>query len=498
MTQDEMFEDPNLQDPDANTSDSKYSWDEDFQRHVCSLLLSDKQFLLQSLDLIKPSYFTNKAHSKIVSIVFDFFKKYRILPRKDFLVQEIKTQFKESSSNVFYLTEVNILFDYFQPGMEAREYLRDKIVFFAKIQSIKKAFHDSLQLIDKSPESDETWDKVYEQMRLAMQTQQNFELGIDYFKEIQDRYKEKDNSEEDKERFVTGLESVDTKIGGHGYSVGEVLSIVAGPGVGKSTMLANITKTNLLRGKKGIYISLELSEDKVADRLDAIFSDLPIQNLIRNKDELFDKIKNLKNVVLEGDIWPLVIKQFPAGTATVNTIKSYIGQLRFQGFDPNFIILDYVGEMSRHADMPSHESMELIVRELRGMASEEKVFVATAMQPNRESKKDNKSENSRIDDEHLAGSFGQIRPLDGCISLNQNDNEKKLGIGRGYVIKQRDGESRYQFYLKFDKMNLQITEIQDWEYGDALNKQKNYASDEMEIDKVMNKRYKPKDSENNS
>ena len=110
MTQDEMFEDPNLQDPDANTSDSKYSWDEDFQRHVCSLLLSDKQFLLQSLDLIKPSYFTNKAHSKIVSIVFDFFKKYRILPRKDFLVQEIKTQFKESSSNVFYLTEVNILF----------------------------------------------------------------------------------------------------------------------------------------------------------------------------------------------------------------------------------------------------------------------------------------------------------------------------------------------------------------------------------------------------
>ena len=47
-------------------------------------------------------------------------------------------------------------------------------------------------------------------------------------------------------------------------------------------------------------------------------------------------------------------------------------------------------------------------------------------------------------------------------------------------------------------MNLQITEIQDWEYRDALNKQKNYASDEMEIDKVMNKRYKPKDSENNS
>jgi hypothetical protein len=76
------------------------------------------------------------------------------------------------------------------------------------------------------------------------------------------------------------------------------------------------------------------------------------------------------------------------------------------------------------------------------------------MQPNRDAKRDGKGgERHRIDDEHLADAYGQIRPLDGCISLNQNDNEKLLGIGRGYVIKQRDGKSRYQIYLRFDKEN---------------------------------------------
>lgn len=489
--EDPTLDDPTLQDPDAGT-DSRYAWDEEFQRHIAALLIADRQFLLQSIDLVRPTYFTNKAHSKITGIVFEFFKKYRILPRKDFIAQELKTKYGKDKTIAFYLAEVNVLFDYFQPGMEARDYLRDKIVFFAKIQAVKKAFHDSLKLIDKAPESDETWNKVYEEMREAMQTQQNFDLGLDYFKSIKDRYAEKEEDKGTNERFVTGLEGVDTEIGGGGYSRGEIISVVAGSGVGKSVMLACITATNLLRGKKGVYISLELAEEKVADRMDAILTGLPVQNLLGHKDDIYEKLNNLKGVNLEGDIWPLVIKQFPAGTATVNTIRAYLSQLRFQGFDPDFVIIDYVGEMALHADCKSHESRERTVRELRGMAVEEQVFVATAMQPNRDGKKDGKSEQGRLDDEHLADSFGQIRPLDGCGSLNQNDSEKMLGIGRYYQIKQRDGKSRYQLYLSFDRENLRIKEISRDEYKRLLNAHKEYVSDETKIDMVKKGGYKPK------
>lgn len=499
MSEEQFLEDPTLTDPDANNIDARYAWDEDFQRHVAALLVSDRDFLLQSIDIVNPNYFTNKAHAKICNIVFDFFKRYRVLPRKDFITQELKTQLKDNKSLAFYLTEVNVLLDYFQPGMEAREYLQDKIVFFAKIQAVKKAFHDSLKLIDKAPESEETWSKVYDHMRDAMQTHQNFNIGLDYFKSIQDRYSLQENKDDERDRFIFGLESIDKEIGGGGYSRGEIISIVAGSGVGKSVMLACVAANNLCRGKKGIYISLELAEEKVATRMDAILTELPVQNLLGNKDDLFKRIAKL-NIPSDQEIGPLIIKQFPAGTATVNTIRAYISQLRFQGFDPDFVIVDYVGEMALHPDLKSHESRERIVRELRGMATEENVFIATAMQPNRDGKKDGKTERGRIDDEHLADSFGQIRPLDGCISLNQNDSEKFLGIGRGYVIKQRDGKSRFQIYLKFNKENLRITEIQHDEYKYELNSQKQYVSEGVQTDLVRDieaskKRWNPKTEE---
>jgi replicative DNA helicase len=491
---DAFIDDPTLADPDTNTN-VKYSWDEEFQRHIAALLIADRQFLLQSLDLVRPSYFTNKAHAKVVGIASDFFKKYRILPRKDFIVQELKSQLKENKSLPYYLGEVNTLFEYFQPGMEARDYLQDKITYFAKIQTLKDAFHKSLELIDKAPEDEKTWDSIYGKMREAMTVHQNFEVGIDYFKTIKDRQAKSAEDKESGDRFITGLNSIDIEIAGGGYCRGEMLSIVAGSGVGKSVMLANIAATNIKLGKKVVYISLELAEMKIADRLDAIFTGFPVQNLAEHNQEIFEKLTSLKQVKYEGELWPLIIKQFPAGTATTNMIRAYIGQLRFHGFDPDIVIVDYVGEMATHADMKTYESRERTVRELRAMAVEENVFVATAMQPNRDAKREGKGgERHRIDDEHLADAYGQIRPLDGCISLNQNDNEKQLGIGRGYVIKQRDGKSRYQIYLKFDKESLQITETTREEYLAKLNAQKEYVSEETKVDMVKST-WKPSEDE---
>ncbi len=489
------FDDPTLEDPDAE-GDTRYNWDEEFQRHVISLLISDRQFLLQSVDLVKPNYFTNKAHSKVCSLAFDYFKKYRFLPKKDFIVQELKSELKENKSLPYYLGEVNVLFDYFQPGLEAREYLQDKITYFAKIQSLKEAFKKSLEEIDRSPESETTWSKVYGMMQDAMSVTHNHDMGLDYFRSVRDRYAKKREDIDSNEYFITGLNGIDIETGGGGYKRGQMISIVAGSGVGKSVMLACLTATNLLRGKKGLYISLEIDESMVADRMDAILTEFPIQALCARENDVFDKLASFGGVQYEGQTGPYIIKQFPPGQATVNTIRAYVAQLRFQGFDPDFVIIDYVGEMQDYPDMKTYESRERLVRDLRGMAVEENIFVATAMQPNRDFKKEQKGAAQRIDDQHLADAFGQIRPLDGCFSLNQNDNEKQLGIGRCYVIKQRDGKSRYQIYLRFNKENLKITEITQQEYMQILNAHSEYVSEETKIDMVKaNSKFKPSEEE---
>lgn len=499
---DELLNDPTLVDPDGE-EESKYSWDEDFQRHVLALLVVDRIFLLQSLDLIRPSYFTSRAHQKICGIVFAFFKKYHVLPRKDFIAQEIKSDpsLKENKSLPYFLAELNVVCDYFRPGLEARDYLQDKITYFAKIQAVKQAFQDSLKEIAKDPESEGTWEKVYDKMRNAMTIHQNFEVGIDYFNSIRERYLEKAVEDEEQDRFITGLhENVDKLITGGGYIRGEIISVVAGSGVGKSVMLACVTASNLLRGKRGVYISLELAERKVADRFDAILTGLPVQRLIEHKDEIYDKLSTMKGVWRpDKGMGALIIKEFPSGTASVNTVRAYLSQLRFRGYEPDFVIVDYIGEMADIPDIPLHQSREKLVRQLRAMASEEKVFVAVAMQPNRDYKKEKSgSDHGRIDDAHLADSYGQIRPLDGCFSLNQNDTEKKLGIGRCYVIKQRDGKSRYQFHLRFDPENLRITEISDMTYKQAMNTYKEKTEEEVIVDRVGWKPSEEKSAEQNA
>ena len=492
MSQD--FEDPALSDPDEDVSNVKYSWDEEFQRHIIAMLLSDRQFILQSLDLIKSTYFTNKAHQKASSIAFDFFKKYKVLPSKSFVIQEMKDSLKDNKALPYYIGEVNTIYDYFKPGLDAREYLQDKIMYFAKIQSVKQAFHNSLKEIDKNPESEETWNKIYEMMRDSMTTHQNLDLGLDYFKTYQQRYADMVSDEETKDRFIMGLETIDKNVCGGGFIRGEIISVVADSGVGKSVMLACIAGTNLMRGKKGVYITLELAESKVANRMDAILTGFPIQNLYGHRESIFEELASLEGVDYESKM-PFVIKQFPAGTATVNTIRAYISQIRFHGFDPDFVIIDYVGEMADIPGMKTYESREKTISHLRGLATEENVFIATAMQPNRGAKEAQKTQGGRIDSDHLADSYGQIRPLDGCYSIKQNDSEKMLGIGRMYVIKQREGLSRYQIYLRFDKQNLKITEISQATYMQLLNSHKESVNEDVKIDHIVKAFSPPEEDE---
>jgi len=475
----EYFEDPELQDPDAGGDDAQFSWDEEFQRTIIALLITDRTFLLQSMDLVKPTYFTNKAHQKACSIVYEFFKKYRTTPDRTVLIQELKNETKEDKSQLYYLGEVNGLFDYFEPNLESREYFSDKIAYFAKMQALRMAFNKSLTLLGKDPEKEETWSKIYDMLRQAMNTDKNFEVGLEYFKSMKERYDRMNEDDENVEYFVTGYEGIDCEIKGGGYKRGEMIAVLAGSGIGKSVWMTNVTAANVIRGKKCLYIACgDANCDRVAERFDAVFSGLPVQCLYDVKDQIFDKIEEV--VQSRDDKNLLVVKWFPSNSADINTIRAYLYQAKFYGFHPDMIVVDYVGEMKAHSGMPTHESRELVVKELRGMAGEEQMFLVTAMQPNRGSKE--AQETGMIEEEHLADSFGQIRPLDACFSLNQNKGEDAVKVGRMWVIKQRFGRKRYAIYLKFEPTTLRIYQIQHDTYKDLMSRKKSDVSESVEHD----------------
>lgn len=480
------FEDPDLEGLENPESDeARYSWDKEFQRHVLAMILTDRQFLLQSLDLIQPYYFAESAHQKACRVAFEFFKKYNAHPNKTFVLQKLREDLKDDKSLPYYVGEITGLYEFFVPGLEAREFLLDRITYFAKLQAFKTAFNRSLTIANQDPESDETWGKVYDLVRQAMSVDRKFDIGLHYFTTAPERYERMRKQDQNQEKFITGFPKHDCNVKGGGYNRGEMVCVTGDSGGGKSLWLSNVAAVNVLRAKTCLYLSFELSQDRVAERIDAILAGKNVNLLYDHKEEVFRCLDQIAEEAAHSGAKDksklMVVKEFAGRTADVSTIRAYMAQLRFYGFEPDMVIFDYIGEIKGFSSMKTHESREQIVAELRGLSNEgKKFFSAIAVQPNRFSKEAQKA--GRIEEEHLADSFGQIRVVDGCFSLNANEVERGLGLGRFWVIKERFGKAKYELYYTINPETLKMTEITKNGYKESMQRQQNLIAHEVDVD----------------
>ena len=448
------------------------NWDREFQRNILSMLLLDRYFLIQSTDLIVPEYFSDAVHKTICKILFKYWEEYKELPRKLYILHEIETTVDDPPRRVACATELNVLYNSYKPGLDNRDYLQDNIYNFAQTLQLKTAFSSCLDIMKQYGIRNESegWTKVKSILRDALLFEKNFDEGLNYFDTYHERYDRIQSEESIKDRFVTGFDSIDRNIKGGGLSRGELAAVTAPSGVGKSLFLANVAVRNINRGKCVLYLSLEMKQDKVAERIDTMLTKVPIEELYSKQEKVFEGIESKVKDKLGNDRKLLIIKEFPASSADINTLRAYNSQLVLRGFKPDLVILDYVGEMKDYPDMKTCESRERLVRDLRRFAAEEDVCVFTALQPNRAGK--NVSKDSYIDDEHFGDSIGQIRPMDACWSLNQNEEEESIGVLRLWVIKHRDGRSRFWVYLKKDPRTLTFTEIDKESYKNFCSKYK--------------------------
>jgi len=474
-----------------NTESFPDNWDRDFQREILSMLVKDNYFVIQAVDMIMPEYFVDKVHKDICKIVFDYFRQYLLLPPKHVIVHEINTQITDAKKRSVYLSELKTLCDFYHPGVEGRDYLLDNIFNFAQAQRMKYAFSECLDIMrSKGIRNTQTWDEVKTALREALLFERNFDEGLDYFGTYEERYKQMLDEEDGKERFITGFPSIDSNIKGGGLSYGEIGAVIAPSGVGKSLFLTNVARSNMRRGKKVLYISLEMKQEKIAERMDSILTGIDYSDLYQNRTQVFAKFKEFMESREDKDL--LRIKEFPAASADINTIRAYFSQISLRNFRPDLVVVDYIGEMRDYVGIPTHESRGKIVRDLRRFATEEQVCVFTAMQPNRSGKEAAKL--GYIDEQHFGDSAAQIRPLDACWSLNQNSIEEDLGLMRCWAVKIRDGKSRFWVFLQRDPRNLQFQEIDKATYGSSMSKHKeskgikqskNLGAEEFDMEKFQ-------------
>jgi replicative DNA helicase len=446
-----------LKNPDE-TKEMRFNLTEEFERMLLGMVLTDYVFLTQSLSLIKPVYFTNEHHRLICSAVFDYYDKYKGIPNEIIIKQTIADKVKDDIAKALCEAELKAILNYYVKGLENREVLMDRIVKFAKTHALRLAFNESFNLLKKNFDSEENWDKIYDIYRDAVTIERNFHPGQDYFNEYEERYRRAQEEVDDDVKLSLGFEILNNSLQLKGPRRGEIYAVMGLPGTGKSLWLVNASIANIALGHKVLYISCEMDEDNIAFRFDSMMADVPIwtvqesQSMVR--DALEEHIKDYE------DRRQLVIKQFPGGSADVNTIRSHYQQLKMTGFKPDVVIVDYIGEMKDAPGLATHESRFRIVRDLRGFGIEESHLTLTAMQPNRGARgvvKENDI-NQFIDDDNIADAFAQTQPLDFFWSINQTAQEKKANVGRGFVIKSRYGESRFPFHMRY-RPSLRMEEI---------------------------------------
>jgi|TARA_R100000458_G_C8256759_1_gene232781 replicative DNA helicase len=424
-----------------------YELSENIQRGIIYLAKSDRNFLTQAMPMIKAEYFEFPSHQKIYHTIVQYYLDYQKLPSDDFILQDIKKIKTPNELISDYKDELDAINSLDQNSLNNEDYLLDLVESFAKEQSLKDAIIRSAEFVKSKKYSE-----IEPLMREALTVGRNVDLGLDYFTDVDERWDRlKNDTCEASHRTI--FESLNEALEG-GLADKELAMVVAPPGVGKSLYLANQAVRSCLDGSNVLYVSLEMSEDRVAQRLDSIFSRIRQSQLKDRCDDLKNRLEQVTQTI--PDRGRLKIKEFPTKRATVNQVRAYLQQLNnYESFTPDVIIIDYLELLATDAQTPEYQAQERLAQELRGMAIESKCLVWTATQTNREGKKVN-----LITDTELADSYGKTRVCDLVLSINQNEEEFDKGKSRVYVIKSRNGRARFIIPARMDYDRLVIAQGQ--------------------------------------
>ena len=423
-----------------------YEFQESIQRGIIYLAKSDLNFLVQTMPMVKDSYFEFPQHQKFWCVIKTHYNSYKKLPTDEQImeqIREIKTDNELMSDFKDELKEINLVD---KKSLENEEFYLDKVEEFAKEECLKDAIINSIDLLKQKK-----FGKIEEQIREALSVSRNVDLGSDYFGNVEERYVRLNNASI-YGQYRTPFETINQELDG-GLAPKELAMVVAPPGVGKSLFLANQCARSVMDGENVLYISLEMSEDRVANRLDSIFTRIKQCELKKGVKLLKNRLNEMK--VAAPNMGRLKIKEFPTKRLSIVGLRAYLNQLRnYEDFNPSVIIVDYLELMtSVDATMSEYMAQERIAQELRGIAVEYKCLVWTATQTNRNGKLVD-----IITDAELADSYGKIRVCDLAFSINQKEEEFDAGKARMFVMKSRNGRARYIVPIRIDYTRLTVSQ----------------------------------------
>ena len=434
-----------------------------FQIKSVVCLMTKPNFIEQILDILDESHYDNDSLKWIVKEAKEYFTKYKTTITLD----AFKVKVNEIENDVLKTTVVETLKEIYR-HMESTDldFVQDKVIDFFKNQTLKNAIVKSVDIL----ESNGDYEKIKNLIDDAMKAGTERNIGHDYIEDIEVRY-----SEMARETIETPWDVINDLTQG-GLAGGELGVIVAPAGIGETWILCALGAGAMKRGTNVVHYSLELNEAYVGLRYDSAFTGIANQNLKYHKDEVKDKIEEIKG--------ELVVKYFPTKTASVHTLGAHLQKLKTLGKKFDMVVVDY-GDILRDTGNAREVRHALgnIYEDLRGLAGEFEVPIWTASQANRSALDEEVIEATKV-----AESYQKVMTADFVVSLSRKVEDKIANTGRFHVIKNRFGPDGLTFPAKVNT-NTGAVEIYESSTVDGKEQSQKMKSGSEVMKRMLKNKY---------
>ena len=435
------------------------------EKKILKHLIYDEEYTRKVLPFIKSEYFGDQSEKVLFEQIQFYVTKYNAMPSREALEIEIDNRANltddQHKSTVQLIKEISA-----EEITNDRDWLIDETETFCQEKAIYNGIMRSIQILDNK-NTKESLDKGSIPTILADALSVSFDhhVGHDFLDDAESRY---DFYHKVEKRIPFDLDYLN-RITKNGLPEKSLNIVLAGTGVGKSLFMCHCAAANLSIGKNVLYITLEMAEERIAERIDANLMNIEVDRLTAMpKDTYLKKIERIH----EKTTGKLIIKEYPTASANVNHFKHLLNELKLKRqFIPDIIYIDYLNicssaRMKMGNSVNSYTYIKAIAEELRGLAVESKLPIVSATQTTRSG-----YASSDVDLTDTSESFGLPATADLMFALISTEELEDLNQIMVKQLKNRynDPTTNKRFVIGVDRAKMKLYDVEQTAQTDILD-----------------------------
>lgn len=429
------------------------------EKTILSHLVHTDEYARRVLPFLKREYFTEESDAIVYDLITDYVREYNTLPPKEALYIELEN--KAVHEDAFNGAQAVI--SQLETHSEDVKWLLDKTEKFCQDKAIYNAIKKAIKLIDdKGATSRGILPKLLEE---AISVSFDTNIGHDYTEDSAARY---EIYHKKHDRIGFDLKYLNA-ITGDGW-LRKTLNVFMGPpGTGKTLVMCHQAAHNLMSNKNVLYITLEMAEERIAQRIDANLMGVTMNELMQlTKLEYTKKMERVK----ETTKGRLIVKEFPPTSAGAAHFRHLLHELKLKKkFVPDIIYIDYLNlcissRLKITAQVNSYTLVKSIAEELRGLAVEFNLPIVSATQANRDA-----INSSDVGMENTSESMGLPATVDMLIALISTEELQDLNQMMFKQLKNRYGDLSInrRFIVGVDRAKMRLYDVEDSAQEDLLD-----------------------------